>query len=340
MNVHAALDLGLFDRILADGHLRDDRAFDRSLGLSLSILQRLAGSDLLVEISDFRQFSFSGFLLLARVGTDNAQGERYLPDVLPILRADGERVGAFVADDPNLVLGVNDQVHLATVRAIAQARIIEGHQRAGACVVDPASTVIEVGVELAADAVIEPATFLRGTTRVGEGSRIGPLTTVIDSEIGAGCTAPHSYLTGATVHDGVSVGPFAYLRPGALLRAGSKAGTFVEIKNSDIGEGTKVPHLSYVGDADIGEDSNMGAGTITANYDGRNKHRTTIGARVHGGVHASLVAPVTVGDDAYTAAGSVITEDVPAGALGVARSRQVNIEGYADRVRQAVTQEP
>ncbi len=288
-------------------------------------------------------FCFAGGALLdalARVGTDNAQGERYLPDVLPILRADGGRVGAFVADDPGLVLGVNDRVHLAQVRAIAQARIIEAHQRAGVTVIDPASTLIEADVQIGQDTVIEPSSFLRGSTNVGSGSRIGPLTTLIDVTVGDGCAAPHSYAVNATLHDGVSIGPFAYLRPGTVLRDGSKVGTFVEIKNSDIGEGTKVPHLSYIGDADVGEQSNLGAGTITANYDGRHKHRTTIGARVKGGVDTAFVAPVTVGDDAWTAAGSVITEDVPDGALAMARSRQRNIEGYADRVREAVDREP
>jgi bifunctional UDP-N-acetylglucosamine pyrophosphorylase/glucosamine-1-phosphate N-acetyltransferase len=157
---------------------------------------------------------------------------------------------------------------------------------------------------------------------------------VIDSDLADGVTVRHSYLEGATAADGVTIGPFAYLRPNAVLREGAKAGTFVEIKNSDVGAGSKIPHLSYVGDADIGEGSNLGAGTITANYDGRTKHRTTIGDRVRVSVDTALVAPVTVGDDAYTAAGSVITKDVPPGALGVARQRQTNIEGYAERRRE------
>lgn len=288
-------------------------------------------------------FCFAGGALvdaLGAVGTDNAQGERYLPDVLPVLRAAGERVGAFVADDPGLVLGINDRVHLAQVRALAQARIIEAHQRAGVTVVDPASTLIDAGVRIGPDTVVEPSTFLRGTTSIGAGSRVGPLTTLIDATVGDGCAAPHSYVVEATLDDGASIGPFAYLRPGAHLRAGARIGTFVEIKNSDIGAGTKVPHLSYIGDADVGEQSNLGAGTITANYDGRRKHRTTIGARVKGGVDTAFIAPVTVGDEAWTAAGSVVTEDVPAGALAMARSRQRNIEGYAERVREAVDREP
>jgi bifunctional UDP-N-acetylglucosamine pyrophosphorylase / glucosamine-1-phosphate N-acetyltransferase len=220
------------------------------------------------------------------------------------------------------------------VRALAQRRIHEGHMRAGVTIVDPASTVIDAGVELGEDTVVEPASFLRGATRAGAGCRIGPLTTLIDAALGDDVSVPHSYVQGPVeVRDGVSIGPFAYLRPGTLLRDGAKAGTFVEIKNSDVGEGTKVPHLSYVGDADIGAGTNLGAATITANYDGRRKHRTTIGAGVHTSVDTTLVAPVTVGDGAYTGAGSVITEDVPPGALGIARERQTNIEGYAERKR-------
>ncbi|MEA2278642.1 MAG: bifunctional UDP-N-acetylglucosamine pyrophosphorylase / glucosamine-phosphate N-acetyltransferase, partial [Solirubrobacteraceae bacterium] len=178
----------------------------------------------------------------------------------------------------------------------------------------------------------------RGTTTVGERCTVGPVTTVIDASLGDEVTVVHSYLTGCEVRAGATVGPFAYLRPGALLRERSKAGTFVEIKNSDIGEGTKVPHLSYVGDADVGPGTNLGAATITANYDGRTKHRTTIGANVRTSVDTTLVAPVTVGDAAYTGAGSVITEDVPAGALAIARPRQSNIEGYADRRSSSDTQ--
>ena len=268
---------------------------------------------------------------LDRLGSDNAQGERYLPDVLPILRAAGLVVQADPLPDPGLALGVNDRVELAAVTALAQARIHAAHQLAGVTIVDPASTLIEVGVEIGPDTTIEPSTFLRGATRIGAGCRIGPLTTVIDSELSDDVTVRHSHLEGARAAAGATVGPFAYLRPDAVLGEGAKAGTFVEIKNANLGAGTKVPHLSYVGDADIGERSNLGAGTITANYDGRRKHRTTIGSGVRISVDTALVAPVSVGDEAYTAAGSVITDDVPPGALGVARQRQTNIEGYAER---------
>ena len=214
---------------------------------------------------------------------------------------------------------------------LAQRRIHMAHQRSGVTIVDPASTLIEADVAIGRDSVIEPSTFLRGATAIGPDCRIGPLTTVIDCELGAGVRVRQSHLEGARAADGVTIGPFAYLRPDAVLEQGAKAGTFVEIKNSTVGAGSKVPHLSYVGDADIGEGTNLGAGTITANYDGRRKHRTTIGDRVRISVDTALVAPVTVGDDAYTAAGSVITDDVPPGALGVARERQTNIEGYAER---------
>ncbi len=262
---------------------------------------------------------------------DNSQGEYYLPDTLPALRAEGSRVAAHPVDDPGLVLGVNDRVQLARVQAVAQRRILVELMQAGVTLRDPGSTTVDADVVVGVDTTIEPGCSLRGSTRVGEGCTVGPLTTLVDTTLGDAVAVVHSYATGATAEDGVSVGPFAYLRPGTVLRAGSKVGTFVEVKNSDIGPGTKVPHLSYVGDADVGAGANLGAGTITANYDGRKKHRTTIGDGVKGSVHTSFVAPVTVGDGAWTAAGSVITEDIPPGALGVARARQRNVEDYAAR---------
>lgn len=288
-------------------------------------------------------YAFAGGELLdalAEVRSDNAQGELYLPDVLPILRGRGRVVRAHLVDDPALALGVNDRGDLAKVRAEAQRRILAAHMAAGVTIVDPGSTVIDEGVEIGADTVIAPFTSLHGATRVGGGCQVGPHSTLLDAVLGDGVAVPHSYLTSCTVEDGASVGPFAYLRPGAVLREGAKVGTFVEVKNSDVGAGTKVPHLSYIGDADIGPGSNLGAGTITANYDGARKHRTTIGARVKGGVDTAFVAPVTVGDDAWTAAGSVITEDVPDGALGVARSRQRNVERYSERKKEIEDQWP
>ncbi len=281
-------------------------------------------------------YAFEGAALLAalkEVRSDNAQGEFYLPDVLPILRSRERSVSAHEIDDTS-ELGVNDRVQLAAVRAISQRRIHERHMLAGVTIVDPASTVIDVDVQIGQDAFIAPFTSLHGASEIGTGATIGPLSTLIDTRVGAGARVVHSYLDHADVGDRVSVGPFAYLRPGAVLREGSKAGAFVEIKNSDIGPGAKVPHLSYIGDTEIGERTNIGAGTITANYDGANKHRTRIGAGAFVGVDTMLVAPVNVGADAHTGAGSVITDDVPDGALGIARSRQKNIEGYRERRNQ------
>ena len=260
---------------------------------------------------------------LPRLAADNAQGELYLPQVLELLRRAGLAVAAHAVEDARVVLGVNDRIALARVRRLAQQQIHERHLRAGVEIVDPHATVIDADVLVGPDTLIEPFTTIRGR-----------------SKIGAGCTIRHSYLVDCIVEDGANVGPFAYLRPGALLRAGAKVGTFVEIKNSDIGPGAKVPHLSYVGDAEVGEGSNLGAGSITANYDGREKHRTKIGKRVQGGVNTAYVAPVAVGDDTYTAAGSVITEDVPAGALAVARARQRNVERYAERAKAGRQERP
>jgi bifunctional UDP-N-acetylglucosamine pyrophosphorylase/glucosamine-1-phosphate N-acetyltransferase len=255
--------------------------------------------------------------VLPRLTAENAQGELYLPQVLDLLRADGVELAAHQVEDHRLVLQVNDRLALAQVRRLAQEAIHARHMRAGVGIVDPAATVIDVDVEIGQDTVIEPFTTIRGSTRIGRE-----------------CLVRHSYLVDCVLEDGVSVGPFGYLRPGTVLRRGARAGSFVEIKNSDIGAGTKIPHLSYIGDADVGEGSNLGAATITANYDGRAKHRTTIGRGVRTSVDTTLVAPVTLGENAHTGAGSVITEDVPPGALGIARERQTNIEGYAERERE------
>jgi bifunctional UDP-N-acetylglucosamine pyrophosphorylase/glucosamine-1-phosphate N-acetyltransferase len=279
-------------------------------------------------------YAFDGGALVAALSmldTDNAQGELYLPDVLPAMREAGRKVGAHKIDDPVLTHGVDDRVDLAYAQEIANSRILEDHMRSGVTIVDPGSTWIDATVQIGRDTVLEPYTQLKGDTAIGSDSVIGGMSTLIDTQVGDNVTILHSHLTGARVDDGATVGPFAYLRPDAHLHAKAKAGTFVEIKNSEIGEGTKVPHLSYIGDADVGPGTNIGAGNITANYDGRNKHRTTIGANVKTSVDTAFVAPVTVGDNAYTGAGSVITKDVPPGALGIARARQTNIEGYADR---------
>jgi bifunctional UDP-N-acetylglucosamine pyrophosphorylase/glucosamine-1-phosphate N-acetyltransferase len=275
------------------------------------------------------------FDALAQVGTDNAQGEMYLGDALPHMRAAGHRVVPYLTDDEAVSLGINTRADLALVQDQARRRLLERHMLAGVTIADPGSTWIDADVRVGEDTTIDPFTMLRGHTEVGGGCTIGPGSTLVDCVVGDGSAVLHSYLRACEVQAGVSVGPFTHIRPGTVLGDGSKAGSFVEIKNSDVGEGAKVPHLAYLGDTDLGAGANVGAGTITANYDGRRKHRTTIGRDVKTGVHTSLVAPVDVGDDAYTGAGSVITEDVPPGALGIARSQQSNVEGYAARERDA-----
>ncbi|MBS1888830.1 MAG: bifunctional UDP-N-acetylglucosamine diphosphorylase/glucosamine-1-phosphate N-acetyltransferase GlmU [Actinobacteria bacterium] len=266
---------------------------------------------------------------LAGLSNDNAQGEYYLPDVFPAIRAAGHAVAAHLTDDLAVTMGVNNRVQLAEVEAEARRRLLEAHMLAGVTVVDPASTWIDAGVEIGQDARIEPATSLLGATTVGPGAVVGPLTTAIDTEIGIEAVVLRSHVEGAAIGDGATVGPFAYLRPGTVMEAGAKAGASVEIKNSRVGKGAKVPHLSYIGDADIGAGSNLGAGTITANYDGFTKNRTTIGRDVRIGVDTMLIAPVEVGDSAYTGAGAVIKDDVPEGALAVSENAQRNIDGYA-----------
>jgi bifunctional UDP-N-acetylglucosamine pyrophosphorylase/glucosamine-1-phosphate N-acetyltransferase len=277
---------------------------------------------------------------LAGISSDNAQGEYYLPDVLPASREAGHAVAAHRTDDLAVTMGVNNRVDLAAVEAEGRHRILERHMLAGVTVVDPGSTWIDAEVEIGADARIEPGTSLRGRTAVGAGAMIGPHSTVTDSKVGEAAAVVHSHLVECAVGEGARIGPFAYLRPGAELSAGAKAGTFVEVKNSHIGEGAKVPHLAYVGDAEIGAGSNLGAGSITANYDGFRKNRTTIGKNARIGVDTMLIAPVEVGDGAYTGAGAVIKSDVPEGALAISENEQRNIEGYADRKAAEMQEEP
>lgn len=269
--------------------------------------------------------------ILRRVGTDNAQGEVYLTDVVAGLRREGARVAAHLTPDPNVALGVNTRVELAEAQAVMRARLLRHWMLEGVTIEDPSSTHIDAGVTLEADVRILPFTSLRGTTSVARGSIIGPGSTLVDTTVGEDATVRHSYTDGAILERGANVGPFSYLRPAAHLLEKSKAGAFVEVKKSTIGPGSKVPHLSYIGDATIGSNTNIGAGNITANFDGYRKHPTVIGDNVHTGSDTVFVAPVTIGNDSTIGAGSVITKDVPDGALGIARCRQKNILDYAER---------
>jgi bifunctional UDP-N-acetylglucosamine pyrophosphorylase/glucosamine-1-phosphate N-acetyltransferase len=270
---------------------------------------------------------------LQQLTTDNAQGEEYLTDVVGLHRGAGLVVTAHLAPTAGETLGVNDRVQLSQARRLLRDRLVEQHQRAGVTVVDPLTTWVDVDVQLEPDVVVEPGTQLHGSTVVRRGAVVGPDSTLTDTEVGEGAHVVRTHADGAVIGPEADVGPFTYLRPGTRLGRASKAGAYVEVKASEIGDGSKVPHLSYVGDAVIGQRSNIGAATVVVNYDGQRKHRTTIGDDVRIGSDSMLVAPVEIGDGAYTAAGSVITEDVPPGALGVGRARQRNIEGWVARRR-------
>ncbi|MFF8790359.1 bifunctional UDP-N-acetylglucosamine diphosphorylase/glucosamine-1-phosphate N-acetyltransferase GlmU [Streptomyces sp. NPDC015125] len=281
-------------------------------------------------------FAFDAQLLvdaLGKVRTDNSQGEEYLTDVLGIVREAGHRVGAAVSADHREILGINNRVQLAQARRLLNDRLLERAMLAGVTVVDPASTWVDVSVTFEPDATVHPGTELLGASHIATGAEVGPHSRLADTSVGAGAVASFTVAEGARIGAGASVGPYAYLRPGTDLGPKSKAGTYVEMKNASIGEGTKVPHLSYVGDATIGEFTNIGAASVFVNYDGEAKHHTTIGSHCKTGSDNMFVAPVTVGDGAYTAAGSVITKDVPPGSLAVARGQQRNIEGWVARKR-------
>ena len=265
---------------------------------------------------------------LNRLSSKNAQQEQYLTDVVAIVRADGQVVHARHVDDAALVAGVNDRVQLSEIGKELNRRVVAAHQRDGVTVIDPATTWIDVDVAVGRDTVIAPGSQLLGDTRVGTGCRIGPDTTLADVRVGDGASVVRTHASAAVIGDGADVGPFTYLRPGTRLGAGGKLGAFVETKNSVIGAGTKVPHLTYVGDADIGEHSNIGASSVFVNYDGETKQRTTVGSYVRTGSDTMFVAPVTVGDGAYTGAGTVLREDVPPGALAVSAGQQRIIEDW------------
>jgi bifunctional UDP-N-acetylglucosamine pyrophosphorylase/glucosamine-1-phosphate N-acetyltransferase len=271
--------------------------------------------------------------MLARIGADNDQGEQYVTDVLGLLVAEGAPVGGHVADDPDDVLGCNDRRELAARRRTLNDRVLDELMRSGVTVVDPQTTWVDVTCSVAPDAVLEPGTQLRGGTTVATGAVVGPDTTLVDTAVGEGAGVVRSHCLGAEIGPAATVGPFSYLRPGTRLARGAKVGAFVETKNVEVGEDSKVPHLSYVGDATIGRGANVGAATVFVNYDGVAKHHTTVGDHVRIGSDTMLVAPVTVGDGAYTAAGSVITTDVPPGAMAVARARQRNVAGWVRRRR-------
>lgn len=281
-------------------------------------------------------YAFDGLLLadaVKRVGATNAQGEEYLTDVLSILRADGHRVGAHIAADYVEVEGVNDRVQLAFARRVLNERILKAHMRAGVTVIDPAGTWIDAQVVIEPDVVIHPGTQLHGSTRIASGAVIGPASTLTDTVVGEDAVVRNAVCESAEIGPQATVGPFAFLRPGTVLGRKGKIGAYVETKNAAIGDGSKVPHLTYVGDATIGTGSNIGAACVFVNYDGVDKHHTTVGDHVRVGSDNMLVAPVTVGDGAYTAAGSVITDNVPPGAMAVARGKQRNIEGWVIRRR-------
>jgi UDP-N-acetylglucosamine diphosphorylase/glucosamine-1-phosphate N-acetyltransferase len=268
---------------------------------------------------------------LPRLGADNDQGELYLTDVVGMLRGDGEPVEAVPVGDAWVVEGINDRVQLSRAAARLNAMIVRGWQLAGVTVHDPNSTRIDLRATLAEDVELLPNTHIAGATTVARGAKIGPDTTLVDCEVGEDAVVKRTDATLAVIGANATVGPFAYLRPGTELGEGGKIGTYVETKNAKIGAGAKVPHLSYIGDATIGEGTNIGAGGITANYDGVNKHPTTIGAHVHTGVHNAFVAPVTIGDGATIGAGAVVRKDVPPNALALSVAPQRNVEDWAAR---------
>ncbi|MEU3840907.1 bifunctional UDP-N-acetylglucosamine diphosphorylase/glucosamine-1-phosphate N-acetyltransferase GlmU [Streptomyces sp. NPDC028635] len=307
-------------------------------GAVTAIVEHKDASETQREIREINSgvFAFDGALLadaLKQVRTDNSQGEEYLTDVLGILREAGHRVGASVAADHREIAGINNRVQLSEARRILNERLLTAAMLGGVTVVDPASTWIDVTVTFEQDAVVHPGTQLTGATHLAEGAEVGPNSRLHDTRVGAGARVDNTVSDGAEVGPEASVGPFAYLRPGTRLGRKGKIGTYVETKNAEIGEGTKVPHLSYVGDATIGEYTNIGAASVFVNYDGEKKHHTTVGSHCRTGSDNMFVAPVTVGDGAYTAAGSVITKDVPPGSLAVARGQQRNIEGWVARKR-------
>ncbi len=320
-------DPGAYGRVVRD-----------AAGSVVAIVERRDATPEQVAITEINTgiYAFDGEFLakaLDQVGTANAAGEAYLTDVVGLARADGRAVGAVLLADAVEAEGVNDRVQLAALGRVLRDRTVHRWMLAGVTVVDPETTWIDVDVQLEPDVTLLPGAQLYGRTTVASGAVVGPDATLVDCVLAAGSSVIRSQATGAVLAEGASAGPFAFLRPGTRLGPGARIGAFVESKNAVIGAGTKVPHLTYVGDAEIGVGTNIGAATIFANYDGVSKHRIVVGDHVRVGSDTMLVAPVTIGDGAYTAAGSVITEDVPPGAMAVGRARQRTIEGWVARKR-------
>jgi len=309
--------------------VRDSRGeFVRLAEGSDASRKELAIAEVATSVYAFRREDL--FRALPLVGNDNRQKEYYLPDVLGILHEKGERIGVQLVDNGGSV-GANSRAEMARAASVLRRRINDRHMAAGVTFVDPERSYVDVDVRIGRDAVIQPLTFLEGETSIGAEAVIGPSTRIVDSRVGDGSTVQFAVVRESRVGKGASLGPYVSLRPGTVIEDGAKAGTFVEIKASRVGKGSKVPHLSYVGDTTIGSKTNIGAGTVTVNYDGWEKYPTVIGDEVLIGSDTMLVAPVEIGDRAMTGAGSTITRDVPAGALGIERAEQRNIDGYRDR---------
>lgn len=323
-------------------HLRDATGYGRVLrnaaGEVSGIVEHKDATAEELALSEVNSgvYAFDAAVLrtaLGRLNTDNSQGELYLTDVLRDAKRDGHRVDALPTDDEWLVAGVNDKVQLAQLGAEMNRRVLNRWMRAGVTVIDPASTWVDVTVELAPDVVLRPGVQLYGSTQVSPAAEIGPDTTLTDVTVGTNATVVRTHGSVSIIGDGATVGPFAYLRPGSILGKDGKIGTFVETKNSTIGAGSKVPHLTYVGDATIGEYTNIGASSVFVNYDGVRKQRTEIGSHARTGSDTMFIAPVRIGDGAYTGAGTVVRVDVPPGALAVSGGRQRNIEGWVEAKR-------
>ncbi len=316
-----------YGRILRDGEGNVTAIREHKDASAQELQTREVNSGILVVDGEFLNRA------VRALSTDNAQGELYLTDIVGLAVSEGRPVGAHLLEDVWQTEGVNNRAQLAQLGSVLNRRILAHWMAEGVTIVDPATTWVDSDVTIGPDTTLLPGTQLLGATTVGAGATIGPDTTLRNVEVGDDATIVRTHGSDAVIGSAVSVGPFTYLRPGVVIDAGAKAGAFVELKNTHLGPSAKVPHLSYVGDAEIGEGSNLGAGTITANYDGTKKHRTTVGKQVRIGCDNVLVAPVAIGDGVYTGAGTIVREDTPAGALTVSESGQRTIEGWVARQR-------